>query len=105
MPTALLHHSDLFPNADQVDTERWTGEDEMVKQRSKSIRTFGGGMGMCSGRYAAEQEVIGMVSKLLTLFDMEFEDSWKDEFHFDPKSLGIMHPASPPMVRLKRRIL
>lgn len=105
MPTALLHHSDLFPRADQVDTERWTGEEEMVKQRSKSIRTFGGGMGMCSGRYAAEQEVIGMVSKLLTLFDIEFEDSWKDEFHFDPKSLGIMHPAGPPMVRVRRRIL
>jgi cytochrome P450 len=105
MPTALLHHSDLFPRADQVDTERWTGEDAIVQQRSKSIRTFGGGMGMCSGRYAAEQEVIGMVSKLLTLFDIEFEDSWKDKFHFDPRSLGIMHPAGSPMVRLKRRSL
>jgi cytochrome P450 len=105
MPTALLHHSDLFPRADQVDPERWTGEDAVVQQRSKSIRTFGGGMGMCSGRYAAEQEVIGLVSKLLTLFDIEFEDSWKDKFHFDPKSLGIMHPAGSPMVRLKKREL
>jgi cytochrome P450 len=105
MPTALLHHSDLFPRADQVETERWTGEDAMVQQRSKSIRTFGGGMGMCSGRYAAEQEIIGLVSKLIILFDIEFEDSWKDKFHFDPRSLGIMHPAGPPMVRLKRRVL
>jgi len=105
MPTALLHHSDLFPRADQVDTERWTGEDAIVQQRSKSIRTFGGGMGMCSGRYAAEQEVVGLVSKLLMLFDIEFEDSWKDKFHFNPRSLGIMHPAGPPMVRLKRRVL
>jgi cytochrome P450 len=105
MPTALLHHSDLFPKADQVDTERWRGEDAIVQQRSKSIRTFGGGMGMCSGRYAAEQEIIGLVSKLLMLFDIEFEDSWKDKFHFDPRSLGIMHPAGPPMVSLKRREL
>ncbi|KAL7911801.1 cytochrome P450 [Trichoderma velutinum] len=105
MPTALLHHSDLFPRADQVDTERWTGEDAMVQQRNKSIRTFGGGMGMCSGRHAAEQELIGLVSKLITMFDIEFEDSWKDKFHFDPRSLGIMHPAGPPMVRLKRRAL
>lgn len=105
MPTALLHHSDLFPKADQVDTERWTGDDAVVQKRSKSIRTFGGGMGMCSGRYAAEQEVIGLVSKLLTLFDIEFEDSWVEKFHFNPRSLGIMHPAGSPMVRLKRRDL
>ncbi|KAL7794656.1 cytochrome P450 [Trichoderma afarasin] len=105
MPTALLHHSDLFPRSDQVDTERWTGEDAMVQQRSKSIRTFGGGMGMCSGRHAAEQELIGLVSKIITLFDIEFEDSWKNKFHFDPRSLGIMHPAGPVMVRLKRREL
>lgn len=105
MPTALLHHSDLFPKADQVDTNRWIDEAVLVQQRGKSIRTFGGGMGMCSGRYAAEQEVIGMVSKLVTLFDIEFEDSWKGKFHFNPRSLGIMHPAGSPMVCLKRRTL
>ncbi|KAK6373781.1 hypothetical protein LTR81_027918 [Elasticomyces elasticus] len=96
---------DMFPRADQVDTERWTGEDAIVQQRSKSNRIFDGGVGMCSGRYAAEREVIGLVSKLLMLFGIEFEDSWKDKFHFDPRSLRIMHPADPPLIRLKRRVL
>lgn len=104
MPTALLHYSALFPNGDQVDPERWMPDDPDLQKRQRSIRTFGGGMGMCSGRYAAEQEVIGTVSKLLMLFDIEFDDQWVENFQFNPRSLGIKHPAGRLTVRLRRRI-
>jgi oxysterol 7-alpha-hydroxylase len=127
MPTALLHHDPaLFPDSDKVDVKRWMDEASAViqvspseiddqkglahveadeqQQRQRSIRTFGGGMGMCSGRYAAEQEIIGIVSKLLLLFDVEWEGRWNEEFVFNPRSIGIMHPARHPMVRLRRRM-
>lgn len=111
MPNALMHYDEhLFPRPETVDPERWMRGDssdadavELQKQRLRSLRPFGGGTGLCSGRFVAEQETIGVVSILLLLFDFDGGSSWKEGFRFNPRSIGFMEPAKEHVVVLKRR--
>lgn len=110
VPVQLLHFDPkIFPQPEKIDPERWILSDledeeraiQLQKQKS-SLRSFGGGTGLCSGRYVAEQEIISVVSTVLLLFDMEFLTRIED-FKLDPRSIGIMSPCRNPVVRLRRR--
>lgn len=115
MPVALMHYDEnIFPQADKVVPERWIttnklasdiddGEEtERLKRQNLALRSFGGGTGLCSGRFVAEEEVLTLVSTLLLMCDIEFDKSW-ERYEFDPRSIGIMGPARKPIVRLRLR--
>lgn len=110
MPIALMHYDpNLFPQPYEVIPERWSlveGEDAekekaRLKRQALSLRSFGGGTGLCSGRFVAEEEVLLLVSSLLLMCDVEWDESWRSKYHFDPRSFGIMSPAKKPMVRMR----
>lgn len=110
IPVHLLHFDkDVFHDPESIDPTRWvvnneasgTEEKQMQKQNA-NLRSFGGGTGLCSGRFVAEQEILSVVSTVLLLFDLEFVAPI-EEFELNPQSIGIMGPRVDPMVRLKRR--
>ncbi|WPH00652.1 cytochrome P450 [Acrodontium crateriforme] len=111
LPVQLMHFDEsVFPEAKSLLPERWMVKDdqdeaEMERQRlqNQSLRSFGGGTGLCSGRFVAEQEIINVVSTMLLLFEIEFDVGWK-EFKLNPRSIGVMSPAKPVTARLRRRI-
>lgn len=112
IPVHLLHFDEkVFEDPHEIDPTRWIArpkdtrvEAERLKKQSSSLRSFGGGTGLCSGRFVAEQEIISVVSTILLLFDMEFVTPVAD-FKLNPQSIGIMSPTKDPVVRLKRRTI
>jgi cytochrome P450 len=116
LPVRLMHFdSNIFPDPDKFEPERWTtsltaNTDERLKQaamqsqrkQNASLRSFGGGTGLCSGRFVAEYEILSSVATILLLFDIEFENG-EDNFQLNPRSLGIMRPLRDPKVRYRRR--
>lgn len=104
LPVELMHYDPaVFPEPREVIPERWMGDDEeTLKRQEKAMRPFGGGTSLCSGRFVAEQEIIGVVSTLLLFFDVEYEKGV--EWRFDPRSIGVMGPAKAPIVRIRRRV-
>jgi len=111
MPAALMHHDKrLFPDSEKVLPERWilwneadADSVELLKQRQRSLRPFGGGTGLCSGRFVAEHEIIGIVSTFLLLFEVKFEASWYRGYEFNPRSIGFMEPMNEAIVQLRQR--
>ena len=115
-PVRLMHlNPDNFPEPEEFIPERWitslpsgasNAEQESIIQKEKkhnaNLRTFGGGSGLCSGRFVAEHEILSTVSTMLLLFDMEFEEG-QGEISMNPRSLGIMSPAKDPKIRIRRR--
>lgn len=111
LPVQLLHFNPaVFPDPQLIDPERWIDSEqderqkERLKQQNLHLRSFGGGTGLCSGRFVAEQEVISVVSTILLLFDLEFITP-VEKFRFNPRSIGIMSPAEGIVVKLRRRKL
>lgn len=112
IPVQLLHFdSTIFPDPEQIDPYRWILSDEndknevqRIQKQTANLRSFGGGTGLCSGRFVAEQEIISVVSTIISLFDMEFV-SPVESFELNPQSIGIMSPKQDPIVRLRRRDL
>jgi len=110
IPVRLLHFdAKVFSEPEKIDPYRWVIEDEEDKSKVKQIqkqisnlRSFGGGTGLCSGRFVAEQEIISVVSTVMLLFDLEFVTPVED-FELNPQSIGIMSPRRDPVVRLRRR--
>lgn len=109
MPVQLMHFDPgVFPEPQQVRPERWLVTDpdderraEQLKRQNNALRSFGGGTGLCSGRFVAEEEILGVVSTLLWRYDVEFDDT--ATYEFNPRSIGVMSPAKDPSVRLRRR--
>jgi cytochrome P450 len=108
LPVQLMHFNpDAFPNPDKFDPERWifdANDESHTRQQRKqaaSLRSFGGGTGLCSGRFVAEQEIISTVATMLILFDVEIESP--SELQLNPRSIGIMSPARTVRASLRRR--
>jgi cytochrome P450 len=112
IPVHLLHFDkDVFQDPDTIDPMRWAVSDgasaadhEQIRKQNANLRSFGGGTGLCSGRFVAEQEIISVVSTVLLLFDLEFVTP-TEKFELNPRSIGIMSPKVDPVVRLRRREL
>lgn len=130
-PVRYLHYDEtVFPEPEEFQPERWmipeedTGASEedkekraaLVEQQKKqraSIRTFGGGVSICAGRFAAEKEILSTVSAMLLLFDIELEGGGairpqgQSDANFriqlDTRSLGIMSPGGNTRIRMRRR--
>jgi cytochrome P450 len=115
LPVRLLHFDEeTFEEPEKFVPERWiydlppnvTEEERTMMARKQQkqgahLRSFGGGTGLCSGRFVAEQEMLSTVSTMLMLFDIELvgDTEWK----MNPRSIGIMSPAKEPNVRIRKR--
>ncbi|KAK5957267.1 hypothetical protein OHC33_001639 [Knufia fluminis] len=112
LPVQLLHFDhDVFPQPQQIDPNRWITNDakdeekyRQIQKQNSHLRSFGGGIGLCSGRFVAEQEIINVVSTVLFLFDLEFVKPIEG-LDLNPQNIGIMNPKRNPTVRLRRRKL
>lgn len=104
MPVQLMHFDEnVFPDPGEIQPERWMTTDQgQLKRMNSTMRPFGGGTSLCSGRYVAEHEIIGVVSTLLLMFDVKFEQG-SAEWEFNPRSIGVMGPKRDPTVLLRRR--
>ena len=125
-PVRLLHYDEqVFPDAESFLPERWIGPEddssnetksefyEQEKKQKASLRTFGGGVSICAGRFAAEKEILSTVAAILLLFDIEAEEGGAISFkgksqgdlrvQLDPQSVGIMNPKGKTPIRMRRR--
>ena len=110
MPVQLMHFDpEVFPEPHEIRPERWIVTDsddeaqaEQLKRQNNALRSFGGGTGLCSGRFVAEEEILGVVSTLLWRYDVEFDETMTS-YEFNPRSIGVMSPAKDPIVRVRRR--
>lgn len=106
IPVQLLHYNtDVFPDPEKFDPERWifdeSREDSGVKQKKMMahLRPFGGGGGICSGRFVAEEEVILAAATLVMKYHFVMQN--KVELH--PMALGIMSPKNGVWVKMQSR--
>ncbi|USP81657.1 hypothetical protein yc1106_08931 [Curvularia clavata] len=105
MPVHLMHFSKEFePGVKKFQPERWLVEDaDKLKRQNMAMRPFGGGTSLCSGRYVAEMEILGVVSVLVEMLDFRFEDQSEDHWEFNPRSIGVMAPKKDVIVWVKSR--
>ncbi|KAK5988353.1 6-hydroxymellein synthase cdmE [Cladobotryum mycophilum] len=123
LPVRLLHFDeDVFPSANKFMPERWifssedVSHDELDEKKARflesqrkqqaSLRAFGGGTSLCSGRHIAEKEVLSLVSTLLLLFDFDIKDvgavkapddgSIEPVIRLNPRSLGMAIDSNGP---------
>lgn len=105
MPVELMHFDpEVFADPYDMLPERWATTDKVqLKHMHNSLRPFGGGASLCSGRFVAEQEVIGAVTTLLLLFDLKFEEG-SDQWEPVPRSIGVKRPRNKIVACLRRRL-
>ena len=115
LPVRLLHlNAEVFSDPEKFIPERWiydlppnaTEEERIVgaqkqKKQNANLRSFGGGTGLCSGRFVAEQEILSTASTMLMLFDIELLGD--EGFELNQRSIGIMSPVKEPNVRIRKR--
>lgn len=116
IPTRILHFDEtVFPDPTRFNPWRWVTEDgnpngaplcaERHKAQSHSLRPFGGGTGVCSGRFIAEREVLTAAAILLHQFDFEVEPGQNIPHpNLNPRGLGAMYPLVDPVVTVRRRM-
>lgn len=106
MPVHLMHFGEEFlPEAKNFQPERWLDVDEdRLKRQQRMMRPFGGGTSLCSGRFVAEMEIIGVTSALLETLDIKFEEAHgQDQWEFNHRSIGVMAPKKEVVVWLRSR--
>ncbi|KUL86759.1 hypothetical protein ZTR_04786 [Talaromyces verruculosus] len=108
IPVQLLHYNtNVFPNPEKFNPDRWIFADDSnesalkQKQMTAHLRPFGGGSGICSGRFVAEEEVILAAATLIMKYDFDIQGPAKLELH--PRALGIMSPNRDIWVKLQAR--
>ncbi|KAH8703344.1 putative cytochrome P450 [Talaromyces proteolyticus] len=107
IPVQLLHYNNgIFPDPEAFDPDRWvfneedTSQSEMrQKQMAAHLRPFGGGNGICSGRFIAEDEVILAAATLLTKYDFYMQG----QVQLNPRALGIMSPKDKVWVKIRAK--
>lgn len=110
MPVRLMHFDEnVFSRPTEIRPERWVLDDakdleqiEQQKRQNNALRSFGGGTGLCSGRFVAEEEILIVVSTLLWKYDIEFGENGS-AYDFNPRAIGVMSPATNPIVQLRTR--
>lgn len=91
LPVQLMHYNpDIFADPTKFDPRRWIGGED--KRQNSSLRAFGGGTSICSGRFLAEQETLLIAATFLLRFDIKMGPSQKP-FKHNPRALGIMGPT------------
>lgn len=105
MPVHLMHFGNEFhPDVKQFQPERWlVADEEKLKRQRALMRPFGGGTSLCSGRFVAEMEIVGIVSVLLGTLDIKLEDHEEGRWEFNPRSIGVMAPKKDIFVWVKIR--
>jgi len=106
MPVQLMHFgAEFLPDAKTFQPERWLNADEeRLKRQRMVMRPFGGGTSLCSGRFVAELEIIGVVSVLLEMLDVKFEKGHlENQWEFNPRSIGVMAPKKDVMAWVRSR--
>lgn len=112
VPSRVLHFDpSVFEDPETFNPSRWLARDdsgqglpEKIKRQNTSLRPFGGGTGVCPGRFIAEQEVLLTAAVLVHLFDLEVDSGQDIPFpNLSPKALGAMHPIIDPYVTVSRR--
>lgn len=109
LPVRLMHfNQDVFESPDDFSPERWITPDDTKAEAEKqqlqrsSLRAFGGGTGLCSGRFAAEVETLSTATYLVFLFDFELLPGQVPMI--DPRALGIMSTLGDPKVKVRKRL-
>lgn len=119
LPTRNMHFEErVFHHPHEFNPWRWVLLDEkssspstfgqvspeQLKRQNNSLRPFGGGTGVCSGRFIAEQEVMMAAAVLLHLFEFEFEQGQSiPSPNLNPQGLAAMYPIVDPKVIVSRR--
>lgn len=119
LPTRNMHFEEcVFHHPYEFNPWRWVILDddssspstfgqvspEQLKKQNNSLRPFGGGTGVCSGRFIAEQEVMMAAAILLYLFEFEFEQGQSiPSPNLNPRGLAAMYPIVDPKVIVSRR--
>lgn len=101
-PWVLHRDSNIFPNPDAFQPDRWlTKDEEHLRQMNRSFFTFGHGAHTCSGRWISLMEVTKIIPSLLIQFDMALEGEGRD-FTFKNRWFT---PQKGLMVKLTKRDL
>jgi cytochrome P450 len=118
LPSRAMHFDEgVFHDSHSFNPWRWVIHDErssstsfgevspeQLKRQNNSLRPFGGGTGVCSGRFIAEQEVMMGAAVLLHLFEFEIEqDQVIPTPNLNPRGLGAMYPLVDPKVKVSWR--
>jgi cytochrome P450 len=119
LPTRNMHFEErVFHHPYEFNPWRWLPLDEkssspstfgqvsseQLRRQNNSLRPFGGGTGVCSGRFIAEQEVMMAAAVLLHLFEFEFEQRQSIPCpNLNPQGLAAMYPIVDPKVIVSRR--
>lgn len=118
LPTRNMHFEErVFHHPYEFNPWRWVLDEnpssssasgkvspEQLKRQNNSLRPFGGGTGVCSGRFIAEQEVMMAAAVLLHLFEFEFQPGQSiPSPNLNPQGLAAMYPLVDPKVVVSRR--
>ena len=108
LPVQLMNSNpEVFSEPQLFDPNRWLFDPddklqlEAQKRQNLNLRSFGGGTGLCSGRFVAEQEILSVVAAMLLMFDIDIEDP--AGFQLNPRSIGVMSPAQAVRAKIRRR--
>ncbi|KAL9056430.1 MAG: hypothetical protein Q9162_002911 [Coniocarpon cinnabarinum] len=101
----MFMDKDVFGlNADTFQWNRFLGSKRRALTRSQSYRPFGGGVGLCPGRFISQSEILTFVSRVIGKYDLRCHEG-RDLPAVETKklSLGIMGPANGEDVMLSVR--
>jgi cytochrome P450 len=103
-----LHMRDpkYFKDPEKFNPERFLvrNEDGTLSTNARTIRPFGGGPSMCTGRALAEAECLALVAGVLAFWDIEPGGKNADwVIPKQEKTSAISKPVHDTRVRIKRR--
>ncbi|KAF2759738.1 cytochrome P450 [Pseudovirgaria hyperparasitica] len=101
VPYRQMHMHDVVWGDSQVfDAERFERNPKMLS--STSLRPFGGGHTYCPGRFLAKAEVLILITRLLSLYDIEkIDDKGFPQADLGTPVAGLMGPLDGEDVLLK----
>ena len=101
----MLRDTDLFgSDAKQFKWDRFLKDSDLAKP--PQYRPFGGGIGLCPGRFLAQAEVISMVALLITRYELQTTSKIPElDTKMPPIGMGGPVPGQDIVVRvIPRRV-